>query len=247
MPRPRPLSLRCRCPWVCVVALAVESGRGCRLAVRVRWQVLGGPLRGRDPVWFARCRFWAAVAHRGGRVPLGCSVVCPAVAVPVPVSPGGLALSTECGDVGRYRSLRCGLSPIRPSSCPPPSVLVWPLPCPAPSVGGSPVIPCPRVVLPAGLCSHGCVPVTGCLSPPSCRGPSHLPFPFPVPWWWGGGEVCGAPMAHAEGGLSGAIGGGFRGCRGGGGPQPRPQGGFPMLLVAWRPKWRSHWGWRGCR
>ena len=224
----------------------MEIGRGPRLAIRVRWQVLGGPLRGRDPLWFARCQVWAAVARRGGRVPLGWSVLCPGVPVPVPVSPGGLAVSTGCRGVGRGRSLRCGVSLLRPSSRPPPSVLVWPLPCPAPSVGGPRVVPCPRVVLPAVPCSHGCVPVSWCLSPPSCRGPALCPFPSRCP---GGGVVArsvGRRWPMPGGGLSGAIGGAFWGSRGGGGPEPRPGGGFSMSLAAWRPQGRSRSGWWGC-
>ena len=210
VPQPRPLCLRCLCPCVCLVAWAVESGRGRCLAVRVQWQVFRGPLCGCDPLWLARCWFWAAVACRGGRVPRRCSVTCPGVPVPVPVSPGGLVVLTGCGRVGRCRSLRRGVSLLRPSWRPPPSVS---LPCPAPSVGSPPVIPCPRVVLPAVSCSRGCVPVTWGLSPPSCRGPSLCPFPSRCP---GAGVVAryvGRRWTIPGGGLSGAIGGGFRGCK----------------------------------
>ena len=131
------------------------------------------------------------------------------------------------------------VSLLRPSSRLPPFVLVWRAPCPAPSVGGPPVIPSPHVVLPAVPCSRGCVPVTWCLSPPSCRGPSLCTFPS---WCPRGGVVAGSvgrrsPTPGVR--LSGAISGGFRACRGRGGR-------FPVPLTAWHLRGRSHWGWRGC-
>ena len=163
-----------------------------KVARVVAWQLgcggglcgaLGGPLSGRDLVWFLRCRVSAALARVGGRSPLGWSVLCPCVAV----SPEGLAVFTGCWGVGWCWSLRCGVSLPRPSSRPAPSLVLWPLPCPAPSVGGPLVVPCPRVVLPAVPSSRGCVPITWFLSSPPCCGPSSCPLPFRCP---GGGVVA---------------------------------------------------------
>ena len=116
---------------------------------------------------------------------------------------GLVSLVPRCGSVprgspgvdwvwmlGRCRSIRRGASllggcvswPL--SSRPPLFLVLWPMPFSSPSVGGPPVVPCPRVVLPPMPCSRGCVPVTLRLSSPPCRGPSLCPFPFRCP---GGG------------------------------------------------------------
>ena len=91
-------------------------------------------------------------------------------------------------------------------------------------------------------CSRGRVPVTLRLSSPPCRGPSLCPFPFRCP---AGGVVARSvggpwPMPGAE--RPGATSRGFRGCREGGGPEPRPGGGFPMPSAAWRPPGRCRRG-----
>ena len=111
-------------------------GRGCRLAVRVRWWVMRcsrrfpvwvyplpplwlyppSPVRGlvvggRDPVWFVRCQAWAAMARLGGRVPSGWSALCLGVAV----SLGGLAVLTGWGGGG------AGALLVPPVWCAPPS------------------------------------------------------------------------------------------------------------------------------
>ena len=112
-----------------------------------------------------------------------------------------------------------------------------------------PVLVAPDVSLPPYCVARsallsGCVPVTWCFSPPSCRSPSLCPFPS----WCPGGLVVarsvGRQWPMPGSGLSAAISRGFRACRGSGCPEPRPGGGFPMPLVAWRLQGRSCWGWR---
>ena len=192
------------------------------------------------------CQVWAAVARLGGRAPLGWSALCLGVAV----SLGGLPVSTGCrgrGDAG-------------PSGLAPPSFVVrvlvpvvvssppvpWPLPFPFPSVGGPPVVRCPRVVfLPVPYrCKR--VPVTLGLSLSPCRRPSLCPFPFRCA---GGGVVARSveslwPMPGV--GCSGATGGGLWGCRGGRGHGPRSGRRFPMSSAAWGPQGRGRWGGQGC-
>ena len=200
------LSNRCLCPCVCVVAPAVEGGRGQRLTVRMRWWVL------RSSWWsLPLCGGWWFVgATRCGSCAVGSGLRWRVLA--------GVCLwgSASCAP-----AWHCSLGS-RLSSHPSPSLVLWPLPSPCPSVGGPSVIPGPRVVLPPVPCAPWCVPLTWCHSSPPCRGPSLCPFPFRCP---GGGVVARSigrrwPMPRA--GRSGATAGGFEGCRGGGGPEPRP-------------------------
>ena len=94
-------------------------------------------------------------------------------------------------------------------------------------------------------CSRGCVPLNMHISVPLCCWPPLCPVPSRFP---GGGVVEGPGGRRwpiPKGRRSGATGGGFRGCRVGRGPEPRPGGVCPMRSAAWRlPGWRGR-GWRG--
>ena len=218
------------------------SSPGGRGAVAGCAVLLVEPCVGAKPVWFVRCHVWTAVARLGGCAPVGWSVLCPGVAV----SPGGLAVPTGFGAVGGCRSLRCGVSHLCLSSHPSPSLVLWPLPCPAPSVGGPPVFFAPV------LCCPQCpVPVGACSSPGPFPRPLGAGLPFAlslsralvVGWWrglWGADGPC-----PGLGGLEPSA-EDFGGRRGGGGPEPRPEGGFPMPSAAWWPQGRCGRGWRGC-
>ena len=239
----------------------MQGGWGRRLAVRVRWWLVGCSrwflvllyppppawglvVAGRDPAWFVRCSAWAAVARLGGRAPLGLSALCPGVAV----SLGGLAVLTWCGAVSVPLVWRvppprmCAGEAVLASS---PTPVLWLLTFPSPAVGGPPVVPCFCNVLPPDPCFRGCVPVNLRLSSPPCRGPSLCPFPFRCT----GGGVVGRPAGRRwpipGDGRSGSAGGGLSGCRGGGGPESRSGEAFPMPSAAWRPPGRCCRGRRG--
>ena len=206
------------------------SGRGRRLAVRVRcwvmwcsrrfplwvyplplvWVYPPSPVRGllvggRDPVWFVRCQVWAAAARLGGRAPPGWSALCLGVAV----SLGGLAVSTGRGGLGGAGTsgvvfpsfVVCVLAPVIPPSPPVP----WPLAFPFPRVGGPRVVPCPHVVLPPLPFPCWRLPVTLGLSSPPCRAPSPCPFCNTFPFWCAGGGVVARPVS-ADGPCPGPVG-----------------------------------------
>ena len=63
-----------------------------------------------------------------------------------------------------------------------------------PSGGTLPPCCVVRSALFSWVCARHLVPFHALLLPAF-----PLTFPFPMPWWWGAGEVCGASMAHTRG------------------------------------------------
>ena len=230
---------------------------------------LGNPLRGCTPLPACGGRWLVGVTLCGlcvvGSGLLWCVLVgmhlwvgLPLGAVPwcgsVPWGPPGefsvvcRPVLTGCGRVGPCGSLPCGVSPLRGcvpwrlSSRHPLSSVLCPLPFPSPCVSGPLVVPCSCDVLPPVFCSGECVPVSLRLSSPPCRKLSLCPFPFQC----SSGRVVvrsvGRPWPMPGAGWSATTGRGFRGCRGGGGPEPRPGGALSMPSAAWRPPERLRRG-----
>ena len=198
-----PFSLWCRCCGVHVVALAVTRV--------VAWR-LGSGLGLRGVLSGSLC---------------GCTPFFPPVGVPpFPyVEPGGrwarpgavrAASGPGCsGESWRYYAsggcwggLLVGKGGAVPSRVACPSFVCVPVCCCA--LSPSAMAPGLSLSWPSGTSSPLCCVALSALSlwAPACYlgpllaplpGAFSLPFPFPVQWWWVGGEACGAPMAHARG------------------------------------------------
>ena len=122
---------------------------------------------------------------------------CPGVPIPVAVSPGGLAVDWVSGrGVMSVSLMWCvppppvsASSPFRNGVAPTLSCSEW-----WPSGDSLPLCCVARSALFPWVRARHLVPFPALL-------PRAFPFPFPfaVPRWWGAGEVCGKPMAHARG------------------------------------------------